>query len=391
MPTVAHFCSTFLKPDMQHVYRQITGLQAAGEFESVVITRRRENTEAFWFWEKKVRVIPKPPLRFLRRLWYRSLLRLPAVPLSFRECRDILYELQRIRAQLLHVYFGHVAVELLPVLRCCRIPVTVSFHGADAGVNVGGASGQRLRDVFAIATIIMARSEALMADLAGLGCPEYKLRLLRTGIPMESWTPPPSRQAPADGAWHLLQACRLVEKKGLFVTLEAFARLREAFPRAILTLAGDGPLEARLRTRAANLGLGDCVRFPGFLAQPALKEAFERAHLFLHPSQMGPDGNREGIPNALLEAMASGLPVVATRHGGIPEAVDEGISGMLVDEGDSTGLAAALQHYLGHPDALFAAGTAARLKIEQDFTQQRQVRAIAELYREVLQTDSRTA
>ncbi len=385
MPVVAHFCSTFLKPDMQHLYRQITGLQAAGEFESIVITRSRENEEAFWYWKKKVRPIPKHPLRFFRRFWYRSCRRQSAVPLSFRESRDILYELKRTRSELMHVYFGHVAVELLPVLRCCRLPVVVSFHGADAGVDVDGESGERLREVFSIASLVMARSTALVEDLARLGCPQEKLRLLRTGIPLEGITAR-VRETPGDGRWNLLQACRLVEKKGLFVTLEAFALVQKKFPNATLTFAGDGLLESELKQRADRMGLNQRVRFTGFLSQEALRAEFDRAHVFVHPSQVGADGNREGVPNALLEAMATGLPVVATRHGGIPEAVQDNVSGRLLDEGDASGIADALERYFDQPETLLAAGQAARSAVETGFSQEQQVIEVSRQYREVLQS-----
>lgn len=388
MPVVAHFCSTFLKPDMQHLYRQITGLQAAEEFESIVITRSRENADAFWYWPKKVRSIEKHPLRFFRRLWFRQIRGLPAVPMSFREGRDILYELKRTRADLLHVYFGHVAVELLPVLRCCRLPVVVSFHGADAGVDVDGESGRQLREVFSIAAMVMARSEALLSDLAELGCAREKLRLLRTGLPLDDISAPPQRVVPEHGKWRLLQACRLIEKKGLFVTLEAFAQIADEFPQATLKLAGDGPLESALKSRARELGLEERVQFPGFLSQESLRAELADAHVFLHPSQVAADGNREGVPNALLEAMAAELPVVATRHGGIPEAVEDGVSGRLFGEGDATGIAEALRQYLLQPERMWDHGRAGRLAVEGGFSQRYQVQCLSQFYREVLQSAS---
>ncbi|MGK0187290.1 MAG: colanic acid/amylovoran biosynthesis glycosyltransferase [Verrucomicrobiales bacterium] len=386
VPVVAHFCSTFLKPDMQHLYRQITGLQAAEEFESIVVTRSRENVDAFWYWPKKVRTIPKHPLRFFRRFWHRRLKGKSAVPLSFREARDILYELKRTRADLLHVYFGHVAVELLPVLRCCRLPVVISFHGADAGVDVDGESGAHLREVFEIAAMVMARSEALMDDLEKLGCPKQKLRLLRTGLPLDDLPAPSQRTSPNAGEWQLLQACRMVEKKGLFVTLDAFSQVAAEFPRSALTLAGDGPLESLLKSRAKELGLSERVRFPGFLSQEALRSEFAAAHIFLHPSQVAADGNREGVPNALLEAMAAELPVIATRHGGIPEAVGEGVSGRLFKEGDAPGIAGALRTYFNQPETMLSAGRAARRAVEQGFSQAHQIQALSLNYREVLRS-----
>ena len=383
MTTVAHFCSTFLKPDMQHLYRQITGLQDAGDFENVVITRSRENEDPFWYWEKKVRVIRKHPLRLFRRIWHRNLNGRPSVPLSFRESRDILYELRRTEAELLHVYFGHVAVELLPVLRCVPIPFVVSFHGADAGVHVDDGEIRKLREVFQRAVKVMARSEALLDDLKQLGCPVHKLCLLRTGIPLDGWEWK-RRTMPSDGAWQVIQACRMVEKKGLHTTLKAFAQVRLRFPNAKLVLAGDGPLQSELQGLVKKMGLQEAVRFPGFLSQDELRNCMEQSHLFVHPSQTAADGNREGVPNSMLEAMACGLPVVATRHGGIPEAVEHGVTGRLADEKNATAIANLMEEYFKHPERLADEGEAARLSIEAEFSQKSQVAQAVTLYREIL-------
>ena len=98
--------------------------------------------------------------------------------------------------------------------------------------------------------------------------------------------------------------------------------------------------------------MDDQVRFVGFLSQAQLREQFYRSHIFLHPSELGGDGNQEGVPNAMLEAMASGLPVFATDHGGIPEAIEHGMSGVLVEERDHAALAEAMLDWTGRPEAL---------------------------------------
>jgi colanic acid/amylovoran biosynthesis glycosyltransferase len=159
----------------------------------------------------------------------------------------------------------------------------------------------------------------------------------RTGIPLEKF-PSVERTYPADGAWHLVQACRLIEKKGLDDTLQAFAAFRALHPRARLTIAGEGPLLPSLEELREKLGLKDSVQFAGFLNGADLCSLYHSAHVFLHPSRMTGDQNQEGIPNSMLEAMATGLPVAATLHGGIPEAVRDGISGFLTAERDREAL-----------------------------------------------------
>ena len=142
------------------------------------------------------------------------------------------------------------------------------------------------------------------------------------------------RNVPADGAWTIVQACRLVPKKGLPTALRAFARFAKGFPNSRFLIAGDGPLRQELEPLVQQLDLRKAVVFLGFLSQTELRDLYEKAHVFMHPSELPPDSNQEGVPNSMLEAMASGLPVVATRHGGIPEAVTDGVNGLLVPERD---------------------------------------------------------
>src|SRR5204862_6999785 len=154
------------------------------------------------------------------------------------------------------------------------------------------------------------------------------------------------------GEWRFLQAGRLIEKKGLPVTLRAFSSLLKQHPNATLTLAGEGPLLPELQNLARELNIEERVSFSGFVSQDELREIYYRSHIFLHPSQTGRDGNQEGIPNAILEAMATGLPVFATEHGGIPEAIENGVSGLLVPERDDEALARALLNAVQNRDLL---------------------------------------
>src|SRR5205807_6350861 len=161
-----------------------------------------------------------------------------------------------------------------------------------------------------------------------------------------------TREWPAGGAWKFVQACRLIEKKGLRVSLRAFAKFAALHPGSTFTIAGEGPLRNELGQLAAELGVADKVFFPGFISQTQLRELFYQSHIFLHPSEVGGDGNQEGVPNSMLEAMASGLPVFATEHGGIPEAIENGRSGILVKERDEEALSAALSQWTADLEGL---------------------------------------
>ena len=136
-----------------------------------------------------------------------------------------------------------------------------------------------------------------------------------------------------------MQAGRLIEKKGFATSLRAFAEFAAHYPESTLTIAGEGPLQQQLQSQARDLGVTNKMLFRGFISQKELRELFYSSHIFLHPSETGADGNQEGVPNSMLEAMVSGLPVFATIHGGIPEAIENDRSGILIAERDHQALA----------------------------------------------------
>jgi len=185
------------------------------------------------------------------------------------------------------------------------------------------------------------------------------------------------RAAPANGEWRLVQACRMVEKKGLDDTLNVFADLVRSFPNARLVLAGDGPLMPETEKLAEELGIG-------FLDSGQLRDLYHRAHIFIHPSRVTADHNQEGIPNAMLEAMATGLPVVATLHGGIPEAVVEGKTGWLVEERDRGGLLERVGRLIKDDVGRQAMGKAAAESMREEFELGAQVARLEGHYRELL-------
>ncbi len=359
---------------MLHIYRQITGLTRV---QPIVIAQKREEVERFPF--ERVAVVPKPATHFARRFWFRKIRNAPW-QISNGEVERLIGVLERSGARLLHIYFGHIAVHLLPLIKAWSKPSIVSFHGADVMVDLDlptyrSATNEMLDAV----RLVLVRSESLKRALVELECSPDKIRIQRTGIPVDQ-LPYQPRVWPTDGAWKLLQACRLIEKKGLATSLAAFAKFAARYPKATFTIAGDGPLQLQLEKQAEELGVSDRVSFAGFVSQAQLGAAFYSSHLFIHPSERGKDGNQEGIPNSMLEAMATGLPVFATEHGGIPEVIANGKNGVLVGERDGDALANALFDAVTKPEELsmFAANGAETVR--RDFEQSAQVRKLEDYY-----------
>jgi colanic acid/amylovoran biosynthesis glycosyltransferase len=336
-PRVGIFCPTFLKPEMLHVYRQVAALKKVAP---VVLAFKRENADRFPF--DPVRLVDRSSLRWLRRIIDVQIRHVPQQAYT-REVRSLRLKLAANQCELLHIYFGNNGLFWLPFLRASQVPVVVSFHGADVQVNAHSTTATRMfRAMFDSAALVLTRSESLAGSVRGLGCPNEKIRVQRAGVPLETFGYL-LREHPVNNAWRLVQACRLIEKKGLESTLKAFGSFAGLYPKSTLTIAGDGPLRGMLENLASTLGVKERVRFTGFVPQNDLQALYRASHFFLHPSEQTPDGDREGIPNSLLEAMATGLPCIATRHGGIPEAITHLESGILVEESDPAGIAAWLQ------------------------------------------------
>jgi colanic acid/amylovoran biosynthesis glycosyltransferase len=371
---VGVFCPTFLRPEMLHVYRQVAGLH---KVQPVVYAFKRECQDRFPL--ERINLLPRSPFRGIRRIWQTQICRVPQQALP-SEVQAFVRAMTLDGCGLLHIYFGNNALFWAPLFRKTDLPLVVSFHGADVQVGMRSAAALGLlRQTFARAMLVLARSDSLASELAARGCPERKLRIQRTGIPVDQYRYH-LRQKPTDGRWELLQACRLVEKKGLVKTIRAFSGFQTRWPFARLTVAGDGPLRSALETLTAELRLVDSVRFTGFLNPEDLLGLYKEAHVFLHPSETGRDGNQEGIPNSLLEAMATGLPVIATRHGGIPEAIESGRSGLLVNEGATDQLLGALLRVIEDDDLRTTLGHNAAQVVRCRFDLEQQVSRLENFY-----------
>ena len=371
---VASYCATFLKPEMLHIYRQITSLRRV---RPVVIAQKRENADRFPF--QNIRVVKKPALHFLRRTWFKQIADRPW-QISPAEVRATERALTESNAELLHIYFGHIATLLRPLIRQWQKPSLVSFHGADVLVDMQKPAYRRAtEEMLSLVRRVLVRSDSLRQAVIDLGCAPEKIEIQRAGIPLADF-PFRERSIPGDGRWRLLQAGRLIEKKGLKTTLRAFARFQKEFPAARLTIAGEGPQLEELQSLARELQIDSAVDFVGFVSQEELRELLYSSHIFLHPSETGRDGNQEGVPNSMLEAMASGLPVFATRHGGIPEVVENNVSGILANERDHRTLGDALIETAKSPDRLRAMGHVASESVAKNFNQTEQARLLEEIY-----------
>ena len=272
----------------------------------------------------------------------------------------------------LHSHFGWEHVEMLAYLhRLTGLPYSVTLHAADIFVDAD-ALASRLADAAFVVTISRSNKELLVTRL---GLPLEKVRIVHCGVDLPAF---PVCPAPQDDRPRLVSIGRMVPKKGFDVLLRALALLRSEGCVFEAELVGDGPLRTQLVRLAADLGLAGVVRFPGALESPQAMSRLRQAHVFALACRAAPDGDMDGIPVVLMEAMALGRPVVSTRISGIPELVQPGC-GLLARPGDPFSLAEQLLRVLEDRNLAARLARAGRERVEQAFTLEGQARRILAL------------
>jgi len=305
---------------------------------------------------------------------------------------DLSWLVPRLRPEkprLIHAHFGpdgHAAVSLS---RQLGVPLVTTLHGYDVGrtdrtlLLSGRLSWMRyaLRRAHLArhGTLFLVVSDALRAKALAAGFPPERTVTHYNGVDLTRFP-----VAVGDDGSTILHVGRLVEKKGTALLLAAFSRLRAMYPAARLVIIGEGPLRGRLERLAEQLGIAQALRFLGYQPPAVVAEWMRRAAVFAAPCITAGDGDAEGGPLVVVEAAASGLPVVGSDHGGIPETVANGRSGFVVPEGDVEALADRLGQLLASAEMRRAMGAAGRALAETRLDLRVQIERLEQLYDSVL-------
>lgn len=272
--------------------------------------------------------------------------------------------------------YGTTGAYLVEGCKKARVPLFVHFHGYDASIRtVLDSNRDAYRKMFDYASGIVAVSEAMKNRLLSLGAPPERLHLNTCGVDPDRFAGGnPETKGPV-----FLGVGRFVEKKAPYLTVLAFSKVVQAVPDARLIMVGDGPLLGPCKRLAAALGLGSTIEFLGVQGSSRISELMRNARAFVQHSLEADDGDCEGTPVAVIEAQMTGLPVVSTRHAGIPDVVVDGETGFIVHEGDADGMSDRMLQLARDPELAGRMGRAARKRAEAHYTLDRHLNQLAEM------------
>ena len=296
--------------------------------------------------------------------------------------------IRRHRPDLVMVEFGFEAVRVMEAIAWSGLPLVVHFRGSDASANNRLVRlRQRYQRLMGLCSGVIVKSEPMRKTLLELGAPADQLLVSPSGgDPICFQGADPAAAGPL-----LVAVGRLVPKKGPLITLQAFDLMRRRWKESgatgqapHLVVVGDGPLRRDLELAVQVQGLKDCVRFTGAMDHDQVSALLRQARVFVQHSLVAPDGDSEGCPVAVIEAQLSGLPVVATWHGGIPAVVEDGKTGFLVSEGDVEAMAAAMLRLVLNPRLAATLGQRGQERSRYEFTIDHHLKDVTQLVNSIL-------
>jgi len=276
----------------------------------------------------------------------------------------------------IRLVFANYGVSGALVYKACekaRVPLIIHFHGFDAyDKRTLALYGSLYKDSFGYASKIISVSLDMSKALENLGAPANKILYHPYGVDLKFF----KKGNPDLNPVIFLSVARFAEKKSPSSTIHAFHRVMKEIPEAELWMAGIGPLWEASKELAHSLGLGSKVHFLGVQSPEQIKELHKKARIFVQHSVTAPGGDKEGTPNSILEAAASGLPVISTYHAGIPEAVIHMKTGFLVKEHDIEGMAHFMIKLAREDETVLKMGLNARLHMEDKYDSIKQIETL---------------
>ena len=370
-PVVAHLTSSYLPITQTWLYHnQVINLK---RHKSIVIAQSTMNLDKF----PTQNVYSIPERSYFSKILDKISTRLTgSYPTRYFETI-----LKENNAKLLHAHFGTEGVRYLKLKRNLNLPMITTFYGMDVSmISRIPYWKKRYVQLFQEGDLFLTEGNNMKNELIKLGCPENKIIIQHLGVDLTTFNFTPRTQ-PEDGNITILIAGSFREKKGIPYAIKAFAKVKENHPDIQLRILGDGKMRDQIESLIAELNLSDSVTLLGYQSHDVFLNEAANAHIFMLPSITAQNGDTEGgAPVAILEAQATGLPVISSYHADIPEVVVDGKSALLAPERDVETLAKHLEYLVEHPDVWGAMGRAGREYMEQKYDVVVQVGNLEELY-----------
>ncbi len=301
-----------------------------------------------------------------------------------RDPRAYLRLLEDRRPRLIHAHFGIDGVYALGLSQSLRLPLVTTFHGFDATLSTTALLCSPAWANYPLFRQRLARQGALFLCVSNfirervlaLGFPEARTRVHSIGVDCQAIQP----RAPDEETPTILHVARLVDMKGTGTLIRAFALLARRYDSVRLVIIGDGPRRRSLQARTRALGMNHRVHFAGALPHAQVLPWIRKAMMLVLPSVRTAGGRVEGLGMVLLEAAATGVPVIGSNVGGIPEGIIDGETGFLVPQRDPRALARRMQDLLDAPATRARMGAQARAFVERRFDLRRQTELLEEYY-----------
>ena len=286
---------------------------------------------------------------------------------------------------IIHCHFGQNGLKGALLRRTGAISgkLVTTFHGFDITAYIGQHGHLIYEPLFSTGDLFLPISEKWKKKLLELGCNGNKILVHRMGVDSSKFAFSPRKRSLNDPVT-LVTIGRLVEKKGIEYSIRAMAEILKNHKKLKYIIIGGGPLLTALQDLVGSLKIEDSVKLIGQKRQQEVIKILNKSHILIAPSVTGRDGDQEGTPVSLMEAMSTGIPVVSTQHSGINELVEDGVAGFLVPERDIDSLADRISYLISHPEICSQMGIAARTYIERYFNIDRLNNRLAKIYEELL-------
>jgi colanic acid/amylovoran biosynthesis glycosyltransferase len=370
----AHYLSKYLPLTENWIYRTVINHK---DFKPIVLCRKKANLQLF-------------PISNLYSLGDFGKVR-QYIEIAFFKITGYFYFFKKVCSingvQILHVHFGYHGVKMTGLKKELNVPMLCSFYGDDAFAypHVGN-NMKAYQHLFKKADKILVLGAYMKAELIKLGCPSEKINIHHLGIDVDKIRFS-QRKITREKPIRFLIASSFVPKKGIDLAIKALSGFKDRYQFS-LDIIGDGPLKELILNEIKISGIQDRVKLHGYKPYDYFIALAYECDIFIQPSRTTEQNNKEGTPMAIVDAMATGMAVISTRHSDIPEIVRDGESGYLAEENDLASLSQSIMKVFQSPERIESFSLKGRQWVEKEFDAKKQTLKLEEYYSELIRKHS---